>query len=116
MSSVFSNIKVFPMKKKHPTILANGSVVVGGVVEVRFTVMKGTKGVFASLPARKGTKPDDTGKIPWYPEVKILSDELNKEFQDLVRQTLKDQLAGNQVTKPAKAAGESNQYNDEIPY
>lgn len=121
MSNVFSNIKVFPMKTKHPTILANGSVVVGGVVEVRFTVMKGTKGVFASLPARKGTKPDDTGKIPWYPEVKILSDELHKEFQDLVRAELKNRLGGGtgttQVTKNAKTSGEEDQsYDDGIRF
>lgn len=123
MSNIFSSVKVFPMKTKHPTILANGSVVVGGVMEVRFTVMKGTKGVFASLPARKGTKPDDNGKIPWYPEVKILSDELHKEFQDLVRDALKKQLSGGntttQVTKNAKSAGEGDQtehYDDGIRF
>jgi DNA-binding cell septation regulator SpoVG len=120
MSNVFSNIKVFPLKKSHPSIVANGSVLVAGVVEVKFTVLKGSNGIFAKFPAKKGAKPDENGKDVWYPEVKIVNEDLFKEFQSLVQNELKKSsgAGGSQVTKNAKKAGEENQteYTDGIPF
>lgn len=113
MSDVFSQMKVFPLKKAHPTILGNGSVLVAGVVEVKFTIMKGPKGPFASLPARKGDQKDpETGKDKYYPDVRILDGELYKEFQKLALDAFN---SGGKKTGQ-KASGEQNQWDDGVGF
>lgn len=113
MSDVFSNMKIFPNKSSHPVIKGNGTVTVSGVVEVKFTVMNGSNGIFASLPARKGNKPDENGKIPWYPDVKIPNEDLYHEFQNLVKSEWASVSGGNQGTSDA---GEENQLTDNVPF
>lgn len=108
--SNFTDIKVFPLKQRAGNLLANGTAT-NGVVQFKFTVLEGSKGVFASLPARKGTKPGDDGKIPWYPEVKILGEEPYAEFQKAVRDAYSKAMGGQDQ------AGEGNQEPvDGIPF
>jgi DNA-binding cell septation regulator SpoVG len=114
MSDVFTNVKLFPLKTPAGNLLANGSVLVSGTVEVKFTIMKGSKGLFASLPARKGNKPDENGRVPWYPEVKIPSEELYQEFQTVVKSEYTKLVGGDNGN-----TGEHNQdpgYTDDIPW
>jgi hypothetical protein len=118
MSNVFSNMDITPLAKPMGTLIANGSVDMGNMVKIRFTVIKGPKGVFASLPARKGTKPDAQGKIPWYPEVKIINDELYNEFQSLVKKELAKKLSEGKSGNSKKAGEEkqSSPYDDDAPF
>lgn|SRR5574343_325948 len=86
MSEHFTNIKVFKARPGAPaSVKGNGTVVVGGVMEVNFTIFQGKNGLYVSLPAKKGNKEDpETGKVPWYPEVKIPDDEVRETFQQEV--------------------------------
>ena len=84
-NSTFSELKVNALNTPINNLVGNGSVVIGGLVNVRFTIVKGAKGVFASLPSRKGNKPDETGKIPYYPEVSIVDKGMYEEFQQIVK-------------------------------
>lgn len=87
MSNIFSDVQLWPVKAAAGNLLANGKVTMHGTVEVRFQVVKGSKGPFASLPARKSNIKDESGKEKWFPEVRILNDELYTEFQNLVKNT-----------------------------
>jgi len=110
--SEITDVKVFPLKKRAGNLLANGNARCG-VVEFKFTVLEGSKGVFASLPARQGKQPDDEGKIPWYPDVKILGEDPYKAFQKLVKEAYVKATGGQDN------AGEQNQgegYADDIPF
>jgi hypothetical protein len=112
MSDVFSDIKVFPNKSNHPVVKGNGSVLIGGLVEVRFTIMQGKNGIFASLPAEKGSKPDDTGKIPYYPRVRIPNKDLYGEFQTLVCNEFRKAMGQGDNS----GAGEGDQSSDGLPF
>lgn len=105
-------MNIYPLQKPAGTLVANGSVDIGGLVTVRFTVIKGEKGVFASLPARKGNKADASGKIPWYPDVKILNEDLYAEFQSMVKKEFAKKLSMGKAP-PKSKAGEENQVQDE---
>ena len=86
MSNVFSNLKLNPLNKPAGKLLAGGEVLIGGVVAVRFNVLQGSKGVFASLPSRKTNKQDEkTGKDIYRAEVKIPDKALYEEFQSIVQ-------------------------------
>lgn len=117
MSNVFSNLEINPLNKPLGTLIANGSVDINNVVKIRFSVIKGPKGVFASLPAIKGKKQDAQGKDVWYPQVKILSDDLYNELQALVKKGLAKALA--EGKSGGKKAGEEKQtspYDDDAPF
>jgi hypothetical protein len=109
---VFSNMKVFPLKTKHDVIVANGTVLVGGTVEVKFTMMKGSKGLFAMLPGRKdpkGAVDPKTGKPVYYNDVKIIDKEDYIGFQKMAQEATKKMLGVGVTPKPKTALGEENQ-------
>lgn len=112
MDNLFTKITVTPLRDQSKTMKAHGTVLIAGAVEVRFTIMKGKNGLFANLPARKGTKPGDDGRIPWYPEVKIPDDNTYHAFQKLALEEFNSVMGGQ------AAAGETNQakYEDSIPF
>ena len=121
MSEMFTNIKVFPLKTQHKTIVANGSCDVAGVMNVKFTVMKGPKGVFASLPGRYSDKDDPTtGKKVWYSDVKLIDKEVYAEFQKIVVEATKSALGVGGGTKTAggqaQAGEESQVKTDDCPW
>lgn len=109
----FSNMKVIPLKTKHDVIIANGTVLVGGTVEVRFTMMKGPRGLFAALPSRKdpkGVVDPKTGKPVYYSDVKIPDKEDYIGFQRMALEATKKALGvGITSSEPKTSLGEENQ-------
>jgi DNA-binding cell septation regulator SpoVG len=105
MSNVFSDIQIWPIKTEKGTLLASGKVTVYGTISLRFQVIKGSNGPFASLPARKGTVKDESGKEKWYPEVRILDDALYEEFQKVVKEAYN-----------SNGQGKSTAVNDGVPF
>ncbi len=62
----------------HPHIAASGSFTCFDVLKCNFTVLKGSKGLFVSLPRKKGK--DEK----WFNEVSIQGEELYRDFQKYV--------------------------------
>ena len=116
MSNVFSNLKVFSIKNPSGTLVGNGSVDVAGVVNVRFTIVKGQKGVFVSLPSRPGKKPDENGKTIYYKDVKILNEDLEAELQNLVTKEFAKVLQGPGKPATAKVPVPQPDTEDEMPF
>ena len=111
MSDVFTQLKLFPLKQPIKNLVGNGEVLVQGTVLVKFTVLRGAKGIFASLPSQAGKKVDENGKIPYYPQVKIPNDDLYQEFQKMVRDEF------NRLSTSQDQAGEGNQdFTDNVPF
>lgn len=78
----FSEITFYPFEAKSDSkLLARGSVIIGELVKVNFSVLEGSKGKFVTLPSEKSNKTDDAGKIKYFPlaimATRELSDELN---------------------------------------
>lgn len=80
--SVFTDWDIFPLKTQVGNLVANGKVTICGTVRVSFTLMNGSKGIFAGLPSKKSDKPGDDGKPIYYPDVKILDKATYDEFQE----------------------------------
>ena len=99
-------------------MVGSGSCDVGGLVNMKFTIIKGSKGVFGSLPSVKGNKPDAEGKTPWYPQIRLLTDELYGEFQQLVQKEFAKALAGSKGNGIKKNVGEEihKPYDDSEPF
>ena len=106
MSDIFSNIEITPLKSQMGKMLAHGKLLVSGVIEVKFTVIEGTKGVFANLPSKKGKKNDENGKAIWYSDVKFPNKDVYDEFQQLIKSEY-----GKTVGQ--SSAGEENQAKDD---
>lgn len=83
-NNVFQNI-TFNMMSKPGTVKAYGKVLIGGLVEVNFTVMEGKNGIFAALPGHRGNQPGKDGKKPWFSDVKIPNEDLYKQFQEVIK-------------------------------
>lgn len=102
--TVFSDIKLFPLKLDNSNLLAKGSVVVNEVVRFNFSVMNGSKGRFVSMPSEKSNKVDDDGKVKYFPIVSLL----NKDMQDELNRLVLAQLDGEKpAAKPAPKATSS---------
>lgn len=110
--NTFSNVKLRLFNGKG-NMKAAGSVVVAGVAEVHFTVVQSSKGIFASLPSQKGSKPDENGKPIYYPLVSIPDKTQYIEFQKLVKQEYEKLLSGNQDVSASN--GEDSQV-DNYPF
>lgn len=79
--ATITEVKVWPLKKDHPKIKANGSMVIDDVWRMRFTVVNGPTGLFVGFPGKYGEKVDsETGKKPWYSDVYCLDDGVRKEI------------------------------------
>jgi hypothetical protein len=115
----FSDVKIFTLSTPAGSMVGSGSLVYNGVIRLSFTIMKGSQGIFASLPSTKGKKPDAQGKIPYYPQVKFLTDELYAEFQNEVKKEFAKKLSGGNTPKtPTPPIGEEPQvdYSDSCPF
>lgn len=115
MSDLITNIKVFPLKKDHPVILANGSALIAGTVQVNFTVKKGKHGIFASLPGHIGKAKGENGSTTdkWYSDVYLPDEDVRTKFQQAVVGAFKATTGGQ------AAAGEESQdtpVNDGLPF
>lgn len=116
MPSLISDVQVFPLKKLHPKIKANGTLVVGGAFKVKFTIFNGPKGLFVSFPGEQGQKINEkTGKKEWYPYVSVIDKNINTEMQKIVM-TAYNSKTGNTLDQ-GEAVGASSQVDDnEIPF
>lgn len=102
--SVFSNWRVFPLKEKIGSLVANGKVTISETVDVSFTIVEGPKGLFATLPSKKSGKKDEkTGKDIYYPDVKILDESTYGIFQKEAVEAYDNQLATSQVKSTPKS-------------
>jgi DNA-binding cell septation regulator SpoVG len=82
MSDLFSNIRIFLVTSpKAGSLLANGSCVVAGTINVKFSVMKGPKGNFAAFPSQLVEK---DGEKKYYPHMNLLDDTTKEQFQTAV--------------------------------
>lgn len=85
MASDISDVKVFPMKNKHPRIRANCSFVVAGRFRVKCTVAESPKGLYVGFPGRYSEKLDpETGKKIWYDDVCPVSKDAREEITSII--------------------------------
>ncbi len=77
--SNFTDITIRPINAG--SLLAGGKLVYNGVVEIDFTIVKGSKGNFASLPRRSYEK---DGETKWANQVYFVDEGLRNEFQETV--------------------------------
>jgi DNA-binding cell septation regulator SpoVG len=110
--SAFSNIKMEKNKTEHKTFKANGTVLLGGVAEVSFNVMSGSKGLFVKLPQRTYT--DKEGATKYVPEVKIPDEDTYKAFQKAVLAEYAKLVGGKSASTDAPAA--EVKVEDGIPF
>jgi DNA-binding cell septation regulator SpoVG len=96
-----SDVKVWPLKSNHPTVLANGVFVVEGSFKIKYTLINSKNGPYVGLPGNKGKD----GK--WYSDVDCLSNEVRKQMTGAV---LKEY---NKVTGKSLDQGESNGPTDQ---
>ena len=81
----FSELKIFPTKNQGTSkVVAFGYFVYNNAVKLRFTVVEGSEGKFVSFPSEKGTKPDASGKLPYFPYIKFIDNEVKDEMQKFV--------------------------------
>jgi DNA-binding cell septation regulator SpoVG len=100
-----SDIKIW--KAKHDKVAANGQVVLGGKLRVKFTVFRGQKGLFVGFPGKYGDKVNpETGKKPFYPDVKVVDEEFGKELTSTLLKAYNDSVGG---MSQGEAAGPTNQ-------
>jgi DNA-binding cell septation regulator SpoVG len=97
MAKIFSDLQIRKVNGK--TIKASGTVVVANSVKVNFTVMEGSKGLFAKLPSHKGK--DDQGTDKWYDDVYITDEDVRKDFQREVLAAFKALDSGTETKKPS---------------
>lgn len=75
-----TEIKVWPIKKPS-NLKANGSLVVGNVLRLKFTVVQGKEGLFVGWPGKWGDKVNpETGKKPFYKDISFVDSEQGKLF------------------------------------
>jgi DNA-binding cell septation regulator SpoVG len=123
MSNLFSGVKLWP--RNGQTVKASGKVTIADVVEVSVAVMQGRDGLWVALPRRQGEATDkETGakETRWYPDVKMLSEDLKKELDQVVTTEYKKIINSKTPSKPAskpapkKAAPVEEVPEDDIPY
>lgn len=107
-AELFSNVQVFKNKNPKGSLVGNGSVLVAGAVEVRFTIVQGSKGLFVSLPAKKSEKTDENGKAIWYPDVKIPDEDTKKSLEKMVIEAYK--ALENKTAAPKKETTPDDEY------
>lgn len=115
MATDITDIQVWPLKKEHPSIKANGSFVVNEAFKVKYTLFKGPKGLFVGLPGRRGDKIDEeTKKFPWYPDVTVIDEDVRKQMNTAILSAYNEKT-GNTSLNQGEAPGATNQ-GDNIPF
>ena len=105
MKSIFSNVKCFKVNKETKTMRGWGSVVIGDIVEVNFTVKEGKNGLFVSLPSHSFD--DSEGNKKYANDVK-LNKENYAELQKVVLAAFEKAGTFKREEKPVPAADESD--------
>ena len=103
----FTNLEVKPLKNRESNIKASGQVTVANVLNVRFTIAEGRNGMWVKLPQHtfKATN-KDTGKeeTRWAKDVRIVDEDLYKQFTDMVLAEYQTQMNGGTVQQPTPEA------------
>lgn len=86
MSSKFSDIKIFRLENQSGSkLLARGSVVIGELVRVNFSILDGQNGKFVMLPSEKSNKVDETtGKPKYFALAQMVDKDLTAELNKVV--------------------------------
>ena len=108
-----TSIRVWPLKKEHPKIAANGDFIVDEGFKVRFTLFKTAKGMFVGLPGRYGDNSGENGKKPWYADVAFVDDAVRNELTERVIAEYNKATGGAQMDQ-GEAPEPTNQSN--IPF
>jgi DNA-binding cell septation regulator SpoVG len=110
---MISNIKIYPSKASKGAIVGSGTFVYNQALSIRFTVMKGSNGLFVSLPGRKAEKPDPkTGKPVWYSDVFCLEKDLKQKINDECVAAYKKEVGLDQ----GAVSGSEDQAPEQIPF
>lgn len=113
---MITEVKVYPLKKDHEKIKANGTVVIDGKYKVRVTVRSGDKGLWVGLPGRfDDKKKDDQGRPVWYSDFQTITKEAQKELSEAVLDAYSKEVSGT-PTSQGEAAGPTNQDGDTPPF
>lgn len=112
MSETFTNIKVFK-SKFDGKVKGNGSVVIGGMVEVKFTIVEGTNGLFVALPTRP-YQDKKTGTTKYANEIAIPNRELYQEFQNVILEAFNKDAPKRERTN--RVSEPSEPVDDNIPF
>lgn len=116
MSKV-TEMKVYPLKKSHPKVKANGSFVYDDVLHINFTLFQGPEGLFVGFPGKYGEKVNpETGKKPFYCDVRPVKsevgDELRKEIEEQAL-SIYNRMTGD--LSQGEAEGPSDQTRTNLP-
>ena len=117
---LFSQLRIFPAKDASGNFKGNGRVVVAGVAELSFRIMKSDQGLFVGWPGRYSDKPNAEGKKQWFSDVRIVDEEANQELTKLILDEFRKSVgnstsSGNSKTQPHPKANQSEQ-TDQIPF
>jgi len=109
MSNI-TKVEVRKLKNPKNSLVGSGSCLVGGLVRVNFTIINGSKGIFASLPQH--TYKDAEGTNKYVNDVSIPDKNLYDEFQKIVKEAFEN--IDNQV--PPNTVEVDQTTGDGIPF
>ena len=121
-SQLFSNIKLWNFDSPRNSTLGSGTVLIANAVQIRFMVIQGKYGPFASLPSREATNGavDDNGRKKRYYDIAFPDKETYKEFQAYVVQAWNDKVgqhsqgqAGETSQTSRQSVPDSDPFNDD---
>ena len=111
MGSV-SEVRVWPIKNPKFSIRANGVFTYNGAFQLKFSLIKGSKGdLFVSFPGKYGDKVDPkTNKKIFYPDIKCLDDDVRTQLSAAAIAEY-NKATGNDSMNQGDADGPTNQTN-----
>lgn len=112
--ATFSNIKVFKNKTDNKTFKGNGTVLLGDVVEVNFSILEGSKGLFVKLPQR--SYKDTEGTTKYVSEVKIPDEDTYKALTKAILGEFKKVVEGKGSTASKSSETKPEQESDGLPF
>jgi len=113
---VITEVKVYPLKKDHPKIKANGTIVIDDKYKVRVTIRASDKGLWVGLPGRYDeNKKDDQGRPVWYNDFQAITKDAHKEIADIVLDAYGKETAGTPAPQ-GDAEGPTNQDGETPPF
>lgn len=110
-----SDIQIWPLKNDHPTIKANGSLVIDKVFKLKFVLRKGPTGLFVGFPGKFGDKVDENGKKTWYADVTCIDKEVVKQVNETVIAAY-NKKTGNTLNQSTISSMDQSAVDDNIPF
>jgi len=111
-----SDVRVWPFKSDTGSTVAFGDFVLAGAAKIKFSIKKGTKGLFVGFPGKFGEKPDPkTGKKVWYSDVTITDEDTQRTLSRLAI-TEYQKKTGQSDMHQGEPSGPTSQVDDNIPF